>query len=572
MRDLADQPRLRVPRNERGLHVKFNKRPGALALALAGALLLSACGGGDDNDSGDGGSSASGGGSFSMYIGEPQNALVPGNTTESEGDQVVNSLWTGLVTYSESGEVEYDGVAESIESDDNTTWTVTLKDGWTFHDGSPVNAQSFVDAWNYTAYSPNAQGGSGYLSRIAGYDDLQAPVDPATEEPTGEPAAEEMSGLEVVSDTEFTITLSSAFAQWPAVVGYNPFYPLPPSFFEDPEAFGTQPIGNGPFQAEEEFVPGQGVTLTRYEDYAGDSPAQAEELEYRVYAEVGTAYTDAEDGNLDIVDVIPPDSLASAESTFGDRFIRTQSSQITYIGFPTYDQRYADPRVRQAISMAIDRDAISRAIFQGTRAPADSFIAPVVDGYREGACTYCELDVEQANTLLDEAGFDRSQPVNLWFNSGAGHDAWMEAVGNQLRENLGVEFVLEGNLDFAEYLPLAESQGMTGPFRIGWSFDYPSADSYLTPLFTAAAQPPAGSNYSFYANDEVAALLTQGDEADSPEDAVSAYQEAEDLIVEDMPFAPMFFTEIQSVHSDKVDNVRLDLFQRVVVAEVTVAE
>ena len=89
----------------------------------------------------------------------------------------------------------------------------------------------------------------------------------------------------------------------------------------------------------------------------------------------------------------------------------------------------------------------------------------------------------------------------------------MEAVGNQLRENLGVEFVLEGNLDFAEYLPLAESQGMTGPFRIGWSFDYPSADSYLTPLF---------------------------------------------------------FTEIQSVHSENVSDVRLDLFQRVVVAEVTV--
>jgi peptide/nickel transport system substrate-binding protein/oligopeptide transport system substrate-binding protein len=111
---------------------------------------------------------------------------------------------------------------------------------------------------------------------------------------------------------------------------------------------------------------------------------------------------------------------------------------------------------------------------------------------------------------------------------------------------------------------------MTGPFRLGWSFDYPSADSYLTPLFTAAAQPPAGSNYSFYDNAEVTALLTEGDQADSPEDAIAAYQEAEDLIAEDMPFAPLFFTEIQSVHSERVENVRLDLFQRVVVSEVTV--
>jgi peptide/nickel transport system substrate-binding protein/oligopeptide transport system substrate-binding protein len=552
------------------LHVKLSNRSSSLvATAIAAALLMTACGGSDDEGSEEGGAT-DGGGTFSMYIGEPQNPLVPGNTTESEGDQVVNSLWTGLVTYSPEGEVTYDGVAESITSDDNTTWTVTLKDGWTFHDGSPVNAQSFVDAWNYTAYSPNAQGGAGYLSRIAGYEDLQGPVDEATGEPAGDPAATEMSGLAVVDDTTFTITLSSAFAQWPAVVGYNPFYPLPPSFFEDPEGFGTQPIGNGPFQAESEFVPGEGITLTRYEDYAGENAAQAEGVEYRVYAEVGTAYTDTQDGNLDIVDVIPPDALATAEDEFGDRFIRTESSQITYIGFPTYDERYADPRVRQAISLAIDREAISEAIFEGTRTPADSFIAPVVEGYREGACEYCVLDVERANDLLDEAGFDRSQPVDLWFNSGAGHDAWMEAVGNQLRENLGVEFVLQGNLDFAEYLPLGESKGFTGPYRYGWSFDYPSADSYLTPLLVPSAQPPAGSNYSFYDNPEVTELLLQGDQASTPEDAIEAYQAAEDLVVQDMPMAPLFFTEIQSVHSENVENVTLDLFQRVRVEDVTV--
>ena len=129
----------------------------------------------------------------------------------------------------------------------------------------------------------------------------------------------------------------------------------------------------------------------------------------------------------------------------------------------------------------------------------------------------------------------------------------MEAVGNQLRENLGVEFVLQGNLDFSEYLPLGESQGFTGPYRYGWSFDYPSADSYLTPLMIPASQPPAGSNYSFYENPEVTALLLQGDQASTPEEAIEDYQAAEDLVVQDMPMAPLFFTEIQSVHSENVE-------------------
>jgi len=548
--------------------VKLSKHSAALiSTGLAGLMVLSACGGSDDEGSGGGG--GEGGGTFSMYLSEPQNPLIPGGTTEQNGDKIVNALWTGLVQYAPDGAVEYTGVAESIESTDNTTWTITLNDGWTFHDGTPVNAQSFVDAWNYTAYSPNALDGAGFFSRIAGYDQLQAPLD-ANGEVAGDPPASELSGLQVVDDTSFTVTLTSPFAQFPVIVGYNPFYPLPEAFFEDPEGFGTAPIGNGPFQAEGEFVPGEGITLTRFEDYAGENAAQAEGVEFRVYAEQDTAYTDAQDGNVDIVDVIPPDAIATAADEFADRYIETETSQITYIGFPTYDARFADPRVRQAISMAIDREAIGQAIFEGTRTPADAFIAPVVEGYREGACTYCTLDVEQANSLLDAAGFDRSQPVELWFNSGAGHDAWMEAVGNQLRENVGVDYVLQGNRDFAEYLPLGESRGFTGPFRYGWSFDYPSAESYLTPLFTPQTQPPAGSNYSFYDNPQVTQLIAQGDQADTTEAAIAAYQQAEDLIVEDMPMAPLFFTEIQSVHSENVDNVSVDIFGRVRVADVTV--
>ena len=139
--------------------------------------------------------------------------------------------------------------------------------------------------------------------------------------------------------------------------------------------------------------------------------------------------------------------------------------------------------------MAIDREAITDAIFNGTRTPAYSVIAPVVDGYRDDACKYCKFDVDKANKLLDEAGFDRSKPVDLWFNAGAGHDAWVEAVGNQLRKNLGVEFTLQGNLDFAEYLPLGDAKGFTGPFRLGWSIDYPSPQNYLEPAVHAARLP-----------------------------------------------------------------------------------
>ena len=311
------------------------------------------------------------------------------------------------------------------------------------------------------------QGSSYFFANFDGYDDLQA-------EEGATPKAQVMSGLSAEDDTTIKVTLASPFRQFPLVVGYSAFFPLPDSFYDDPEAFGKQPIGNGPFKADEPFVDGQGITLTRYEDYQGDDKAKAGSVQYKVYTELNTAYNDVQGGALDITSDIPPDAITSAQDVFGDRYIERPSSSFTYVGFPTYDPRYADKRVRQALSMAIDRKAITDAIFNGTREPAYSVISPVVDGARDDACEYCKLNVDEANKLLDEAGFDRSKPVELWFNAGAGHDEWMQAVGQQLRDNLQLDFKLNGNLQFSEYLPKGDAKGFTGPFRLGWAMDYPS--------------------------------------------------------------------------------------------------
>src|SRR3712207_287011 len=117
-----------VRSDEEAVRVESGKRRVALVGAgIAGAVVVSACSGGQGGD--DGGSPDAGGGTYSIAIVNPENPLVPGNTSESEGSQVIRSLWTGLVQYAPDGAVEYTGVAEEITSEDNTTWTITLKDG-----------------------------------------------------------------------------------------------------------------------------------------------------------------------------------------------------------------------------------------------------------------------------------------------------------------------------------------------------------------------------------------------------------------------------------------------------------
>ena len=518
---------------------------------LAAALLLTGCGGAAADET-------SAPEPVSIAIGDPVSPLIPGNTVEEYGTQVLESLWTGLVQYKSDGAVSYTGVAESVDSEDSTTWTVHLRDGWTFHDGTPVTAASFVDAWNYTAYSPNAQAGSYFFANVEGYGDLQGPTDDAGD-PTGEPAAREMSGLHVVDDTTFTVTLAAPFAQFPVTLGYNPFFPLPKAFFDDPMAFGSKPIGNGPFRADGAFVPGEGMTVVAYDGFAGDHPASVDAIEFRVYTDTDTAYTDALAGNLDVLPRIPADASGTAPEEFSGRYVETAASGLTYLGLPLYDERYSDPRVRQALSLAIDRDVIAKQIFSGTREAADSIVPPVVAGHRDGACGYCSLDVARANALLDQAGFDRTTPIDLWFNAGAGNDPWMEAIGNQLRANLGVEFVLHGDLAPPEYGPLLGSKGMTGPFRMGWSMDYPSAQNFLEPMFSTGSD----ANYSSYSSQAFDALVAKGNAASSDSAAVDFYNQAEDVVLEDLPVIPLFFDVTQSVHSDAVDHVVVDAFGRV---------
>lgn len=533
-----------------------------LAGVLAAPLLIAACGGGSSDD-GDKGNTAESGGSFSMYVCEPEH-LIPQNTNETCGSEVLNALFTGLVTYDqETTEVQIgDGAknahAASIESDDQITWTIKLKEGWTFHNGEPVDAAAYARAWNAGALSTNAYGNSYFFENITGYDEMQA-------DEGKEPAAKELSGLKVVDDTTFTVKLKAAFSQFPLTVGYTAFYPLPKSYEADPKAYEEQPVGNGPFQMDGAWAHNQSIKVKRFEDFKGEK-AKADSVEFAIYSDINTAYNDLLAGNLDILDSVPPEQLASAKTEFGDRFIERESSSFTYVGFPTYDKKFADPKLRRSFSMAIDRQPIIDAIFNGSLQPAKSVVSPVVAGSREDPCgANCAYDPEAAKKLFDEAG-GYEGTLTLWFNSGAGHEKWMEAVSNQLRQNLGIKSIKFKSLEFAEYLGLLDQEKVTGPFRLGWVMDYPSPQNYLEPLHGTTGS----SNNTGYSNKKFDDLIKQGNAASDVDAGIDLYNQAEDLLLQDMPIIPMWFGKVQGAHSDKVENVVIDAFTSVNTSEITV--
>jgi oligopeptide transport system substrate-binding protein len=493
------------------------------------------------------------GGSFVVSANEPEH-LLPANATTTRDGQILSALFTGLVEYDPKTAEPRNAVAESIHSDDQRLWTIRIKSGWTFHNGEPVTARSFVDAWNFAAYAPNANGNSTYFNKVAGYDALQAQ----------RPATRKMTGLRVVDDTTFTVRLTDNFSQFPVLLGFQAFYPMPQAAYRDIKAYEQAPIGNGPFEMDGRWQHDEFIRLRRFAAYQG-TPAAADTVEFRIYSKTSGGYEDLLADNIDVAHDIPPEQVAVAQAEFESGFIERRTSAFYYLGFPLWDSTFARKELRQAISMAIDRKAIVQAIYDRSREPAASIINPVVPGSRPDACEFCRYDPARARQLLAAAG-GFGGPLTLWFSTSAENQPAMEAVANMIRTNLGIADIRFEVLDFAQFLSLVKARKVTGPFFSSWLMDYPSPHTYIAPLYTGGAP----TNRTGYASRAVDAHIAEGDRAASVAEGIAAYQAAEDVILDELPTIPLWFGKTRAVHGDRVTHVAIDPFSRIRVQDVQV--
>ncbi|WP_436523847.1 peptide ABC transporter substrate-binding protein [Actinoplanes sp. HUAS TT8] len=531
------------------------KSPWKMAVgATAIALLAAGCGGGGSDDS----SSTSN--TVVIGIGEPQH-LIPTNSTESNGSEVLASLFYPLVDFDAQNK-PVPVAAESITSTDNITWTVKLKPGFTFSNGEAVTSDNYINAWNYGAYGPNGQGASYFFDKIAGYEDLQS-KDPDDDGPkkAPDPKAKTLTGLKKVDDTTFTITLSAPFSGWESVMGYSAFYPLPKAAFKSEgviaDGFEDAIIGNGPFKLKGKWEHDSQIVVEKVADFKGTVP-KVDGITWKIYQDQQAEYADLVSGNVDVQTTIPIESLAKASADLGDRFKKSPNSGFGFIGFPTFQPEFKDVRVRQAISMAINRQEITDQIFLGSRSPATSFVSPVVAGYRPDTCgENCTYNPTKAKELYTAANGPKE--IKITYNADGNHKAWIDATCNQIKASLGVNCVGNGEPKFSDLLTKAEKKEPIGLIRLGWLMDYPLMENYLGPLYSTTGS----SNYYGYSSPAFDKLVADGSKAATSDEAIKDWQAAEDILVKDMPVAPIYTQQNVYGYSTKVSNVNVDLFQKV---------
>ncbi|MER8037307.1 peptide ABC transporter substrate-binding protein [Streptomyces hydrogenans] len=538
--------------------MRATRRAGwAVAAVTAVALAAGACGG-EEAD-----------GILRASWGDPQNQLEPANTIEVRGGTVLDLIFTGLKEYDPGTGEAVNAMAESIETDDQQTFTVRIKRGWTFSDGTEVTADSFVDAWNYGAHLKNNQVASSVFRFIKGYEDVHP------DEQGAKPTADRMSGLEVVNDHTFRVVLGQKFSLWPQTLGYPAYAPLPRAFFDDHETWLDKPVGNGPYQVDA-YDRGRSMRLSRYEDYSGADKARNAGVEFVVYTDNNTAYTDLRAGNLDVVDDIPATQVRNVENDLDGRFINQPAGIVETISFPLYQEEWRSPgaaTVRRGISMAIDREEIIDKIYGDTRTPATDWTSPVLGekgGYEKELCgETCTHDPKRARQLIEEGGGLPGGSITLTGNVDSGSNRlWMDAVCNSINnamdDNKACRVVPVGT--FAQFRQQVGARRMTGMFLTGWQMDYPLIQNFLQPIYYTGS----AANDSGYSDPEFDRLVDEGNAAPGQQQAIEKFKDAESLLVEDFPVIPVWYRNGTVAYSNDVDNVRLNPFSVPVFTEITV--
>jgi oligopeptide transport system substrate-binding protein len=533
--------------------MRASKRAGIVAATAVVALIAAGCSSGDKKTGGDT-SSTTTNGSITIFGGQPENGLVPANTTETNGGKVIDYLWTGLVNYPNDGGAPVNALADSITTPDSKTYTIKIKPNTKFHDGTIVKAENFVKAWNFDALATNNMANATFFSDIQGYSDVN-PSPPAGSDKAPAPKAKEMSGLKVVDDTTFTVTLNAPFSIFPTKLGYSAFMPLPDAFFsETPDAFGKKPIGNGPVKFVS-WVDNQDIKLTRFDDYTLSDKVKIKDIDVKMYEQDTAGYDDLVSGTLDFMEQVPVSSLAGDKwkTDLPGRAHDAPAPTTGIIAFPMYDKRFQNPDLRRAVSLAVDRQSIADKIFFGSRKPADSWSNPLTPGATKGDCTVCKFDPAAAKAALAKAGGFKGDMV-FYYNADSSHKEWMEAVANSVKNTLGISARAEGIPTFSVFRQQIGAHKMQGPYRAAWQQDYPDVEDWIGPLYVTGGS----SNDGQYSNPQVDALYKEATSAASADAAHAKFAEATKLIDQDVPAMPIYFYSEQWGSSPKIAKAEVD--------------
>jgi len=457
-------------------------------------------------------------------------SLDPQNVTDSNSMSIQSTMFEGLLTFNEKMEPVLKLATAYEFNDDATEVTFTLREGVTFHDGSPFNAEVVKANLDFVRDEKNNLARRSFFSFIK------------------EVIVKDPTHVTIVANSPNSAMLS--YLAHPAAsmksLEVIKKKQADPSFNLD-----RNPVGTGPYKFAE-WKDNEYVKVVPFENYWNkDMMAKVDSIVYKPVTEASTRINMLKAGEADIVSKLPTLNAKEIASDSKFNVFSAPSLYVYFVGMNMQEKRYQDARVRHAMNYAINKDELIASVLDGYGKVADAPVAPGTYGYAQQKVY--EYDPEKAKQLLAEAGFPDGFEATLWTRNTSEFIAIAENVAMQF-EKVGIKAKVQAYESGTLFDMLDNNQG-TDLWIGRWSPGTGEVDYAIRPNFHTDSFAPAGNNSGFYSNPEVDRLLDEAIATADKEEALKKYAEAQRIIVEDAPWVFLFVPDIVVAKSSSVSNV-----------------
>ena len=533
-----------------------------LVLVFAMGIFLAACGGEDasgdesgdvaeaEDQSGDEGGSGNlaEDQSISVNIKTEPPSLHPGQATDTTSGAVLNNTFEGLTRINQEGEPE-EAMAESIDvSDDGLTYTFKIRDDVEWSNGDPVTAEDFEFAWKWVLDPDSAD--TDYAYQLYPIKNAEAAKEDG--------GSLDDVGITVEDEQTLVVELENPTAYFLDLTAFYTFYPVNKKVAEDNDKWaleaGEDYVSNGPFLLES-WAHKDEIVLKKNPEYWDADTVSLETISMQMIEDESTELELYENGDLDWAgDPTGSIPLAAIPSLKDEGTLNIEDKAgVYYYSFNTEEEPFDNENIRKAFALSLDRKSMVENITRGEQKPAMGLVPPsIFEENEEGY--FKDNDVEEAKKYLekglDELGLDKLPDVKLSYNTDEGHEAMAQAAQDMWKNNLEVDVELN-NEEWNVYLDsMGEGNYQIG--RMGWIADFNDAINFLE-IF----QTVGGNNYTNWEDEEYAQILTDTRTETDVDKRREMLRDAEDIFMDAMPIAPVYFYTNLWVKQDYVKDIEV---------------
>ncbi len=455
--------------------------------------------------------------------------LDPHLVTDTTSAGLVVEMFSGLVGLNSDLEIVPDLAESWDQSKNGTLFTFKLRKGIVFSDGTPITAKDFEFSLN-RAVNPDTESPVAelYLGDIVGVKEVLDGI------------ASEISGITVIDDMTLQIEIDAPKAYFLAKLTYPTAYVVKKENIDEGENWTDNPIVTGPF-ALERYDLGQTLILKRNDFYWGVK-AKLDRVEFNLAGGVQMAMYENDEIDIAGVGLADLERVQNQSDPLNADLISVPPSfTISYIGFNVSEPPFDDHKFRQALNYAIDKQLIATQVYSDLVKPAYGILPPNFPGFSSDIIGL-KYDPDKAVRLLNESKYadPETRPLIVVTIPGTGGSPSldMEVVADMWDRILGVQIEIQ-QVEWATYLQDLHRERLQIWGGSGWQADYPDPQDFIDILFHSEST----GNHGSYKNETADKLLEDARVEQDPLKRISLYNKAEQLIIDDAPWLPMWFDQ-----------------------------